>query len=66
MVRSIEVYNFVETLRKFTIATILIRKLKFSSYIIISTDEDPSLRMESFAIKNLRGVSSKLYLIINT
>ena len=30
--------------------------------IIISTDEDPSLRIESFAIKKLRGVSTKLYL----
>ena len=29
--------------------------------IIISTDEDPSLRIESFAIINLRGVSTKLY-----
>ena len=27
---------------------------------IISTDEDPSLRIESFAIINLRGVSPKL------
>ena len=27
---------------------------------IISTDEDPSLRIESFAILNLRGVSTKL------
>ena len=27
---------------------------------IISTDEDPSLRIESFAIINLRGVSTKL------
>ena len=33
---------------------------------IISTDEDPSLRIESSAIINLRGVSTKLnkYLII--
>ena len=27
---------------------------------IISTDEDPSLRIESFAVINLRGVSTKL------
>ena len=27
---------------------------------IISTDEDPSLRIETFAIINLRGVSTKL------
>ena len=28
---------------------------------IINTDEDPRLRIESFAVINLRGVSSKLY-----
>ena len=28
--------------------------------IIISTDEDSSLRIESFAMINLRGVSTKL------
>ena len=44
----------METLRKFIIAKLLIR-------IIISTDEDLSLRMESFAIISLRGVSTKLY-----
>ena len=42
-----------------------IRKLASSSVliisIIISTDEDPSLRIESSAIINLRGVSTKLY-----
>ena len=27
---------------------------------IISTDEDPSLRIKSFAMINLRGVSTKL------
>ena len=27
----------------------------------ISSDDDPSLRIESFAIVNLRGVSTKLY-----
>ena len=32
-----------------------------SNSIIISTDEDPSLRIEGFAIINLRGVSTKLY-----
>ena len=33
---------------------------------IISTDEDPSLRIESSAIINLRGVSTKLnkYIVI--
>ena len=29
---------------------------------IISTDKDPSLRMESFAIINLRSASTKLIL----
>ena len=29
-------------------------------YTIISTDEDPTLRIESFAIINLRSVSTKL------
>ena len=35
---------------------------------IISTDEDPSLRIESSAIINLRGVSTKLnkYYIVFT
>ena len=31
-----------------------------SSFRIIRTDEDPSLRIESSAIINLRGVSTKL------
>ena len=57
--------NFVETLRKFIIGKLSIRKLRSSSVlmimqcIIISTDEDPSLRIESFPIKKLRGVSTK-------
>ena len=38
----------METPRKFIIAE------------LISTDEDPSLRIESSAIINLRGVSTKL------
>ena len=29
--------------------------------VIISTDKDPSLRIESFAVIDLRGVSTKLY-----
>ena len=33
---------------------------------IISTDEDPSLRIESSAIINLRGVSTKLNKYIYT
>ena len=40
-------YDFVETPRKF-IAEVF--------------DEDPSLRIKSSAIVNLRGVSTKLYL----
>ena len=62
-------YSFVETPRKFIIAEFSIPKLRSSSvliisssvFIIISTDEDPSLRIESSAIINLRGVSTKLY-----
>ena len=67
-------YNFVETPRKFIIAELSIRKLGSSSVLIImhyyalwllciinSTDEDPSLRIESSAIISLRGVSTKLY-----
>ena len=58
----------METPRKFIIAKLSISKLGSSSvliiqvliYNIISTDEDPSLRIESFAIINLRGVSTKL------
>ena len=32
---------------------------------VVSADEDPSLRIESFAIINLRGVSTKLYFKFN-
>jgi hypothetical protein len=32
---------------------------------IISTDEDPGLRIESFAVINLRGVSTNKTIIIN-
>ena len=45
----------METPRKFIIAKLLICKLRSS------TDEDPSLRIESLAIIDLRGVSIKLY-----
>jgi hypothetical protein len=31
--------------------------------MIISTDEDPGLRIESFAVKNLRGVSTNKTII---
>ena len=50
-------YNFVATPCKFIIAKLSIRKLG----IIISSDEDLSLWIESFAIINLCGVSRKLY-----
>ena len=60
---------FVETPRKFITAKLSIRKSGSSSVLIIcicilllayyiSTDEDPGLRIESFAVINLRGVST--------
>ena len=65
MVNTIYLLSFVETPRRFIIAELSIRKLGSSSVLIIlisiiSTDEDPSLRIESSAIINLRGVSTKL------
>ena len=73
MVNIIYLFSFVETPRKFIIAELSIRKLGSSSSVliilllaliiinsIISTDEDPRLRIESSAIINLRGVSTKL------
>ena len=48
-------FTFVEKPRKFVIATVSSDLLH-----IISTDEYPSLRVESFAIINLRGISTKL------
>jgi hypothetical protein len=42
---------FVETPRKFITAK------------LISTDEDPGLRIESFAVINLRGVSTNKTII---
>ena len=70
MVNTIYLLSFVETPRKFIIAELSIRKLGSSSVLIIlalllllciiSTDEDPSLRIESSAIINLRDVSTKL------
>ena len=35
-------------------------KIMILMKIIITTDEDPSLRIESSAVINLRGVSTKL------
>jgi hypothetical protein len=54
---------FVETPRKFITAKLSIRKPGSSSVLIIcthiiSTDEDPGLRIESFAVISLRGVST--------
>ena len=71
MVNTIYLLSFVETPRKFIIAELSIRKLGSSSVLIIllyyynnnniiSTDEDPSLPIESSAIINLRDVSTKL------
>ena len=50
----------METPRIFIMAKLSIRELGSSSVLmIISTDEDPSSRIESFAIINIRGVSTK-------
>ena len=52
---------FVETPRKFITAKLSIRKPGSSSVLIIylfSTEEDPGLRIESFAVISLRGVST--------
>ena len=54
---------FVETPRKFITAKLSIRKPGSSSALIISTDEDPGLRIESFAVINLRGVSTNKTII---
>jgi hypothetical protein len=67
---------FVETPRKFITAKLSIRKPGSSSVLIIchiistyvichiiSTDEDPGLRIESFAVINLRGVSTNKTII---
>ena len=59
-------FNFVVTPRNFIIAKLSIRKPGSSSVLIkslcylISTDEEPGLRIESFAIIKLRGVTTKL------
>jgi hypothetical protein len=62
---------FVETPRKFITAKLSIRKPGSSSMLIIcsiyahiiSIDEDPGLRIESFAVINLRGVSTNKTII---
>ena len=54
----------METPRKFITAKLSIRKHGSSSVLIIlSTDEDPGLRIESFAVINLRGVSTNKTII---
>ena len=54
------ILNFVVTPRNFIIAKLSIRKPESSSDIInFSTDEDPGLRIESFAMIKLRGVTTK-------
>ena len=68
MVNTIYLFRFVKTPRKFIIAKLSIHISsdlhQFSSdpriFNILRTDEDPSLRIKSFAIINLRGVSAKL------
>ena len=62
---------FVETPRKFITAKLSIHKPGSSSVLIkhystialISTDEDPGLRIESFAVINLRDVSTNKTII---
>jgi hypothetical protein len=54
---------FVETPRKFITAKLSIRKPGSSSVLIICPDEDPGLRIESFAVINLRGVSTNKTII---
>jgi hypothetical protein len=62
----------VETPRKLITAKLSIRKPGSSSVLIISannsshiisTDENPGLRIESFAVINLRGVSTNKTII---
>ncbi|CAB4012131.1 NFX1-type zinc finger-containing 1-like, partial [Paramuricea clavata] len=55
---------FVETPRKFITAKLSIRKPGSSSLLIIChTDEDPGLRIESFAVINLCSVSTNKTII---
>ena len=53
MVNTIYLFSSVETPRKFIMEGLSMRKLE--SKLIISTDENPSLRIESSEIINLRG-----------
>ena len=60
MVNTVYLFSFVEAPR----INLLLQSFRSVSSdrlrIIISTDEDPSLRIESSAIINLRGASTKL------
>ena len=56
------IFNFVDTPRNFIIPKLSIHK-PGSSSDFISTDEDPGLRIKSFAIIKLHGVSTKLNII---
>ena len=58
MVNTIYLFSFVETPRKFVIAELSIRKLGYSSVLLALIKI--LLRIESSAIINLRGVSTKL------
>ena len=55
------IFNFVVTPRNFIIAKLSIRKPGSSSVLV--SDEDLGLRIESFAIIKLRGVTTKLNII---
>ena len=58
----------METPRKFITAKLSIQELSYyyiiQFYHIISTDEDPGLRIESIAVINLRGVNTNLSIIL--
>ena len=68
-IKYIIVLRFVETPRKCITAKLSILKPGSSSVLIIclchiiSTDEDPGLRIESFAVIHLRGVSTNKTII---
>ena len=62
MVNIIYLFSFVKTPHKFIIAESSSVRIFVSAdnFSIITTDEDPNLRIESSAIIHLRGVSTKL------
>ena len=56
------IISFISTMK--TAMSITIPTMYICNYIhIISTDEDPGLRIESFAVINLRGVSTNKTII---